>query len=286
MRYNKICIIGVGLIGGSIAKQIKAQNIAKQVIGYGRNIANLSFAKDNNIIDDYQLNIKNAISGAEIIIIATPVNSLSNILVQIKPHMSSQTILSDVGSTKCSVIKDVVNIFGDNFKNFIPAHPIAGNENSTNKYADKDLFINKKLIITPMISNTATNINAIKLLWQQIGAKVEIMDAKTHDYIFAISSHLPHLLAFSYITYMAKHSKSHYYTGGGFKDFSRIASSNDLMWADILLNNKVEILQHLKDYQQQLDLIATLIKDNKQQQLQELFSSAKKNRDSWLADIS
>jgi prephenate dehydrogenase len=276
MSY-KITIIGVGLIGGSLAKILKNSDFASEIIGFGRNDNNLQTAKNLNIIDNFTTDIKSAMD-CDIVVIATPVGVFKDILKQIKPFVKNQ-IITDVGSTKQSVERDVKSIFGSDFNNFVPAHPIAGKEKSGCESADENLFKNKKLIIT---GGKKSNKKIIQEMWLLTGAVVSEMDSKTHDDIFGLTSHLPHLLAFGLVGQMAKQKGAEKFIGGGFKDFSRIASSDSTMWADIFENNKDEVLNHLENYQQELNNLAKLIKNNEKDKYKKYFAAAKKNRDTWI----
>lgn len=280
---NKICIIGVGLIGGSVAKGLRKTNQVKHISGFGRAAASLKIAQKLGVIDDYSLDLKTAIKDAEMVIIATPVNSFSDILSLIKPHLDSQTIITDVGSTKVNIIKIARTVFGKMPINFVPSHPIAGKEKSGVEASDDGLFQGKRVILTPTAKTSSQAISKVSELWQILGAKVETMDAQQHDNLLAMTSHLPHILAFGLMDYLITNQQNACdYAAGGFKDFSRIASSDATMWRDICLNNETEIIKHIKGYQHTLDKIIGLIDDKNSTELAALFKSAKQNRDRWL----
>ncbi|HIF47126.1 prephenate dehydrogenase/arogenate dehydrogenase family protein [Candidatus Thioglobus sp.] len=280
---NRICIIGVGLIGGSFAAGLKKSNQVNTIVGYGRNEANLIKAQELMVIDEYSLDISEALKDVDLVLIATPVNSFKAILEMIKPYITEQVIVTDVGSTKASVINIAKQVFGHMPKNFIPAHPIAGKEQSGVEAAQADLFNNKRVIITPEDNSNALSVSAVSALWQSVGAKVEIMDADKHDDLLAMTSHLPHMLAFSLMDYlMSSNPDACHYAAGGFKDFSRIASSDAVMWRDICINNPDQIIKHIEGYQESLSSIAHLIKNNQPEELEKLFSDAKSARDNWL----
>ncbi len=282
---KKICIIGVGLIGGSFAVGLKKANKVDMVVGFGRNENNLIKAQELGVIDKFSLDIAQALNGVDLVLIATPVNSFKAILEMIKPHINEQMIISDVGSTKASIVKIAKEVFGEIPQNFIPAHPIAGKEQSGVEAADANLFQNKRLIITPEKNTNIDSIVIISDLWESVGAKVEIMDIEKHDDLLAMTSHLPHMLAFSLMDYlMNSNPDACHYAAGGFKDFSRIASSDAVMWRDICINNPEQIVKHIEGYQQGLDKISNLIKTNQPEALEQLFRDAKSARDSWLKD--
>ena len=280
---NKITIIGVGLIGGSLARALKERNLAKVVFGYGRDQSRLEEAQKSNIIDASSTNIKEAIDDANIVVIATPVGTFKDILGQIEPLISSNFIITDVGSTKSDIVDIVNDVLKDNSSCFIPAHPIAGKERSGFEVSDSKLFDGKKVIITPQETNSPVSIDVIDQMWKNVGADVDFMSAESHDNLLGMTSHLPHMLAFSLVNYLVdQNPNASIYAGGGFKDFSRIASGDAIMWRDICLQNKNQIMSHLKGYQSTLDDLLEAINDEDSEKLGQLFTTAKKTRDSWL----
>ena len=279
---DKVCIIGVGLIGGSFAKALKKAQLVKTIIGYDQDKDSLVLAKKKGVIDAYSVNIIKAIQGAEIIVIATPVNSIKTIFMLIKNNIFDSTTIFDTGSVKVSVIKDMRSVFAKELTNFIPTHPIAGKEKSGVDESYAELFKNKQVIITPTKASSTRAINLIVKLWQTIGAKVKFMSAQEHDDLLAMTSHLPHMLAFALMDYLINSKKSIFdYTAGGFKDFSRIASSDAVMWRDICINNSAEIIKHINGYQQILNKVTKLIINNDFNELEKLFINSKKKRDNW-----
>ena len=280
---NKITIIGVGLIGGSLARALKERNLAKVVFGYGRDQSRLEEAQKSNIIDASSTNIKEAIDDANIVVIATPVGTFKDILGQIEPLISSNVIITDVGSTKSDIVNIVNDVLRDNSGCFIPAHPIAGKERSGFEVSDSKLYDGKKVIITPQETNSPESIDVIDQMWKNVGADVDFMSAESHDNLLGMTSHLPHMLAFSLVNYLVdQNPNASIYAGGGFKDFSRIASGDAIMWRDICLQNKNQIMNHLKGYQSTLDDLLEAINDEDSEKLGQLFTTAKKTRDSWL----
>jgi len=280
---NKITIIGVGLIGGSLALALKERNLAKAVFGYGRDQTRLEEAQKSNVIDAFSTNIKEAIDEANIVVIATPVGTFKDILHQIEPLISSNVIITDVGSTKSDIVNIVNDVLKDNSSCFIPAHPIAGKERSGFEVSDSKLYDGKKVIITPQETNSPESIDVIDQMWKNVGADVDFMSAESHDNLLGMTSHLPHMLAFSLVNYLVdQNPNASIYAGGGFKDFSRIASGDAIMWRDICLQNKNQIMSHLKGYQSTLDDLLEAINDEDSEKLGQLFTTAKKTRDSWL----
>ena len=280
---NKITIVGVGLIGGSLAKALKEKNLAKTVFGYGRDRSRLEEAKKSNIIDDYSTQIEKAVNHADIIVIATPVGTFRNIFSEVKPLIVDDVIISDVGSTKTNIVDIAKEILGDKSQCFVPAHPIAGKEKSGFEASDGDLYIGKKVIITPIEDNSSESIQVIESMWKNVGAEVDFMSPQSHDDLLGMTSHLPHMLAFSLVNYLVDQNPSaSIYAGGGFKDFSRIASGDAVMWRDICLQNKDKIITHLRGYQSTVEELIDAIDNEESDKLELLFATAKKTRDSWI----
>jgi prephenate dehydrogenase len=280
---KKITIIGVGLIGGSLAKAIKNNNLAEVVFGFGRNLSRLEVAQKSNIIDQYSIDISEALDGASIVVIATPVGTFESILRELKPYITEGMIITDVGSTKTGIAKSAREILVEMASCFVPAHPIAGKEKSGFKSSDAELFLNKKVIITPLEINTDKTINSLKKLWEEVGADVDFMSAESHDELLGMTSHLPHMLAFSLVNYLITQNPSaSIYAAGGFKDFSRIASGDAVMWRDICLNNRDQIIAHIKSYQETLSALVDAIDNQDKDKLESFFRDAKTTRDSWV----
>jgi len=280
---KKVCIIGIGLIGGSLAKAIKKTHQSEIVFGYGRDEERLERAQKSNVIDQYSTDISEALDGANMVIIATPVGSYESILKEMKPHITKDMVISDVGSTKVSVIEAVKAVFDDNLYNFIPAHPIAGKEKSGFEASDANLFVNRKVIITPLENNSPESIKILAKMWEGVGAEVDFMTPQSHDDLLGMTSHLPHMLAFSLVNYLiSKNPEASVYAAGGFKDFSRIASGDTIMWRDICLHNSDAIVEHIKGYQESLNTLVDAIDSQNKEQLELLFREAKNTRDSWV----
>ena len=280
---KKITIIGVGLIGGSLARAVKKNNLAEVVFGFGRNLSRLESAQKSNIIDQYSIDISEALDGASIVVIATPVGTFESILRELKPYITEGMIITDVGSTKTGIAKAAREILVEMASCFVPAHPIAGKEKSGFESSDEELFINKKVIITPLEINTDKTINSLKKLWEDVGADVDFMSAESHDELLGMTSHLPHMLAFSLVNYLITQNPSaSIYAAGGFKDFSRIASGDAVMWRDICLNNRDQIIAHIKGYQETLSALVDAIDNQDKDKLESFFRDAKTTRDSWV----
>lgn len=290
MIFNKLCIIGVGLIGGSVARSARLQQLANTIVGYGReqDVQNLHTAKQLGVIDEYYLNIADAVANADGVLIATPVSQIESTFTLLKPLWSADTLYTDVGSTKCNVLMAAKAVFGDVPANFVAAHPIAGAEQSGVLAAVDNLFVNKRLIITPTTHTDIAALRKLQRFWQALGASVSMMDAAHHDTVLAATSHLPHILAFALVDMLGhqdEQSEIFQYAAGGFKDFTRIASSDPTMWTDICAANKSALLPLLGQLQSQLHKIQQLLIDDNYQQLFATFSYAKHARQRFLNQI-
>ncbi len=285
--FNKICIIGVGLIGGSIARAAREQGLCRNIVAFGRQsgIGNLQTAKKLGVIDEFYVDIEPAVKDADCVIVCTPVGVTEQIFRQLQPFWSNSTIYTDAGSTKASVVEAVKSVFGQVPANFIPAHPIAGAESSGVEASKADLFANKRLIITPIDSSSTDAVNIIKQFWQKIGSIVSIMDVEHHDAVLAATSHLPHILAFSLVDLLGKKDEQieiFKFAAGGFKDFTRIASSDPTMWLDICLANKKEIIPLIQQLKAELEKIEQMLADNNSKRLFETFTYARQARQRFL----
>ena len=285
--FDKLCIIGVGLMGGSVARTARLKGLSKNIVGYGRlqDLQNLETAKHLGVIDDYTLHIEVAVQDADCVVIATPVESIESILSLLQPVWSNHTIYTDVGSTKGNVVAAAQRVFGVIPNNFVLAHPIAGGEQSGVEAAVDDLFVNKRLIISPLSHTRQDALQKIQSFWEQCGSDVSMMEVHRHDAILAATSHLPHVLAFALVDMLGhqdEQSEIFNYAAGGFRDFTRIASSDPTMWRDICLANKNEIIPLLEQTKLQLDKIQCLLENNDGQQLFEIFAYANTARQRFL----
>ncbi len=285
--FKKLCIIGIGLIGGSIARAARDQGLCQHIVAYGREkgIKNLQAAKNLGVIDEFYFDLETAVKDADCVIIATPVGVIEQVFRQLKPFWNEQTIYSDAGSTKLSVIQAAENVFTQVPANFIPAHPIAGAERSGVEASRPDLFKHKRLIITPLDSSSSEALNKIVRFWEKIGSLVSIMDVEHHDAVLAATSHLPHVLAYSLVNLLGKKDEKieiFRYAAGGFKDFTRIASSDPTMWLDICLANKQEIIPLIQQLKAELGNIENMLADNNSQEIFETFTYAKQARQRFL----
>lgn len=282
IHFKKTAIIGVGLIGGSIAIVLRQNGITKNIIGIGRGIKNLETAKKLGVVDEWTQDAKQGVKDADLVIIATPVASIAKIVKDISPSLKNGAIITDVGSVKKSILDEIESFLPDAI-HFIAGHPIAGTENAGVEAAFLTLFQNRKCILTPTKKTNSNALEKIKAIWEIAGSQVVIMDALKHDKILAAVSHLPHIAAYSLVNAVADMKDLDEnilnYSAGGFKDFTRIASSPPEMWRDICLLNKDAILDVIHRFQETLKNLKTMIEKSDKEGLTKEFEKAKEVRD-------
>jgi len=282
-KINKLTIFGVGLIGGSLALALKKAGYCKTIVGCSRREEHLQRAVELNVIDSYTLDPKEAVQGADMILLAVPLRAIQPVLESFVDALEEGAVITDAGSAKGSVVNAARNAFGGKLsENFVPGHPIAGREKSSVEAAIVDLYIDQKVILTPVKETASEAIARVKEMWEASGAIIETLDINQHDHVLAATSHLPHILAYSFVNTL---SKSEYgddvfaFTAGGFKSFSRTASSDPVMWRDICLENRDAIVKYLDDFQQDLADLSEKIKDSDGEALMKVFTNSKKTRD-------
>lgn len=282
MTQQKLCIIGVGLIGGSLARAARNEGAFQEIIGCSRNVEHLRHAVKLGVIDRFETDISKAVEGCDMVVLAVPLGAMRPVFEQLANAIPSKAIITDVGSAKKCVIEDARNALGNDFSNFVPGHPIAGTEKSGVEASFAELFQNRRVILTPTTETNADAVGKVRALWESVGAKVTDMDASHHDEILAATSHLPHILAYTLVDTLAgmnEHNEIFQYAAGGFRDFTRIASSDPVMWRDICMANRDAILKALDRYQHGLTALSQVIRDQDGDSLLELFERAKLARD-------
>ncbi len=284
---KQLTIIGVGLIGGSLARALKRAGAVDEVVGAGRDVQHLQQALTLGVVDRIETDLAMAVQGADIVVVATPVGATETVFRSIAPGLSADTILTDVGSTKASVVAAAQAAFGQLPENFVPAHPIAGTEKSGVEASFAELFEGRRIILTPTENSAPQAIIRVRAMWEQTGAEVVETDVEHHDDVLAATSHLPHLLAFSLVDTLAKldaKQEIFEYAAGGFRDFSRIASSDPEVWHDICLHNSAALLKMLERFEVDLDKLRQAIADNDSDYLLQVFRRAKAARDQFCED--
>ncbi len=282
----RLCIIGVGLIGGSLALAARRSGLYGSITGFDTDAENLRQALHLGIIEQAPESIATAVQAADLVVIATPVGAINQILTQLRPVWNQHCVYTDVGSTKQSVIGDAKGVFGEVPENFVGGHPIAGTESSGPNAAYAELFDSKQVILTPLQSTQQSAIKIVRTLWEQAAqAKVTEMQAQHHDHLLAATSHFPHVAAYALVNLLSRQSESEQifqFAASGFRDFTRIASSDPRMWTDICLANRQQIVELLKSYQNELGELVQLLEDSSAETLHERFSSAKNSRERFL----
>ncbi|HAI69758.1 MAG TPA: prephenate dehydrogenase/arogenate dehydrogenase family protein [Gammaproteobacteria bacterium] len=282
MFIQRLTIIGVGLIGGSLARALKRAGACGEIVGCGRNTANLQHAIELGVIDRYDTNPAVAVKDADRVVVAVPLGAMADLFAVIRDALSPQAIITDVGSAKGTVVADAREHLGQHLSRFVPGHPIAGTEKSGVAASFAELFENHRVILTPLPETDSTAHAKIKTMWQLTKAEVIDMSVEHHDEVLAATSHLPHLLAYSLVDTLAKmeeRSEIFQYAAGGFRDFTRIASSDPRMWHDITLANREAILKVLDRFNTNLAELADAIRQGESQEIENTFSRAKAARD-------
>jgi len=281
---KRIAIIGVGLIGGSLARALKSVHAVTTVVGYGRDENNLKKAVQLGVIDKYSLNIVDVVTDADIVVLATPLSTADKLFAEMSNALKKTVIVTDVGSAKGSIVKSARENLGDLFTRFVPGHPIAGKEESGVEASCAELFNAHRVILTPVAETDPEALNLITEMWKLTGAEVLNLDVENHDTILAATSHLPHMLAYALVDCLSRMQESDSifeFAAGGFADFTRIASSHPRMWHDICFSNRVQLLNVMDQFDQHLNKIRAAIKDNDSDALLELFERAKTSRDNF-----
>ncbi|QFY45008.1 prephenate dehydrogenase/arogenate dehydrogenase family protein [Candidatus Methylospira mobilis] len=285
----RIGIIGVGLIGGSIARAARLQGVATEIIGFDSCSKNLLEALRLGVVDRIAESASAAAEQADLVVIAVPVGVTQTLFESLKPIWSDQVLYTDAGSTKLDVLAAARRCFGRVPENFVPGHPVAGAESSGVGAASDSLFVNKRVILTPHPDNDDAAVKKISAFWSALGGRVSLMDAAHHDAVLAATSHLPHVLAFALVHLLGckdDQQEIFQYAAGGFRDFTRIASSDPRMWADICLANRDFILPLIEDLSRELREVSEIIKlDDNPEHLLHYFSDARKARQRFLDQL-
>ncbi|WP_419342604.1 prephenate dehydrogenase [Achromobacter sp. PD1] len=278
-----LAVVGVGLIGGSFAAALRRAGQVGRVLGVGRNAQSLARAVELGLIDE-AASAEEAAARADLILLATPVGGLGDVLSRMRAHLRSDTVLTDGGSTKAEVVEAARVALGDRVAQFVPGHPIAGAERSGPEAADACLYRKRTVILTPLAENGESSLELVRRAWQACGADVIDMDADAHDRVLASVSHLPHLLSAVYMEQVAEAADAATrlaLAGSGFRDFTRIAAGSPEMWRDIFLSNRDAMLAELADVRAVLDRAERAIADGDGAALLTLLDTAARARRNW-----
>ncbi len=282
--FEQLGLIGCGLMGGSFALALKRAKLVKRVVGYSKSPSTTERARQLGVIDVAAPSALLAVSGADIVLLAVPVAASEATFKAIRHGIASETLVMDVGSTKGDVIEAARNGLQRQFANFVPAHPIAGKELSGIEHAEASLFNGRQVVLTPVKTTLRSNVQRASQVWSGIGAHVVTMTHEEHDAAFAAVSHLPHLLAFAYTNAIASQPQGDRFlslAGPGFRDFSRIAASDPVMWRDVLLANRQQVLEQSQAFRKALEDLETLMTAGDLQGLEQSIAAASKTRAAW-----
>jgi len=282
---ERLCIIGVGLIGGSLARALREAGYCGSVVGAGRNPENLRLAVELGVIDSYETDLARAVAGADMVMVAVPLGAMEPVFRAIRGNLADGAVLTDAGSAKVSVIEAARRAFGELPANFVPGHPIAGIEQSGVVASLPGLYRNRRVILTPLPETAAAATRRVRDMWEVAGAEVVDMDPVHHDEVLAATSHLPHVLAFTLVESLARlHDKAEIfeYAAGGFRDFTRIASSDPVMWRDICLANGAAIQQMIERFIGDLQVLDAAVEARDDDRLLQIFTDAKAARDRFV----
>lgn len=283
-KFKKIVIFGVGLIGGSFALALRKANAVGEVVGFGRSAATLQQAQQLGLIDRIGQDISAEVGDADLILLATPVGQMAELFVRIAPHLGTHTLITDGGSTKSDVVREAYAKLGKKVAQFVPAHPIAGDEQSGPAAARASLYQGKKVVLTPLPENSAQSVARVRKAWELCGAAVSELTPQQHDEVFAAVSHLPHLLAFALAHDLAQRDNRELllsFAASGFRDSTRLAASSPEMWRDICLANRDALLKELKVYIAELTQMSDALAAGDAAQLEQTFRTARELRAGW-----
>lgn len=284
---EKLAIIGVGLIGSSLSLALKRAAAVGQVVGYGRNRQNLEKGVELGVLDAIGEDIAGCVDGADMIVVAVPLGAMRAVFAELATSAATDAVITDVGSAKGSVVAAARAEFGARLPRFVPGHPIAGTEKSGVEAGFANLYQGRRVILTPLDETDADASEKVTRMWRDCGAIVECLSVEHHDKVLAATSHLPHMLAYAlvhHLSHLNDHEEIFRYAAGGFRDFTRIASSDPVMWRDVCLSNGAALLELIRQYQQELDRIAHAIEAGDAERLLKLFGRAKSERDSLIGN--
>jgi len=284
---DKLAIIGVGLIGSSLSLALKQIGAVGEVIGYGRNRDNLVKGVELGVLDRFEASIAATVKDADIVVVAVPMGAMSAVFGELAGNTRGDAIITDVGSSKGAVVKAAMAALGDDFIRFVPGHPIAGTEKSGVEAGFASLYQGRRVILTPLPQTSPEATARIDAMWRDCGASIEYLDIEHHDKVLAATSHLPHMLAFALVHHLSNlndHEEIFRYAAGGFRDFTRIASSDPVMWRDVCIANSDALIDLIEQYQDELDRVKLAIRDGDGEELLRLFSRAKSERDSLIGN--
>ena len=285
MLFSRVAVLGVGLIGGSFALALKQAKACAHVVGAGRSAANLGLALERGVIDSIAADAVAAAHGADLVLLAAPVAQFPKLLRDVASVLGPKAVVTDGGSTKRDVVTAARAALGRKIAQFVPAHPIAGAEKSGAGAASAELYRDRRVVLTPLPENQDSTIRRVQDAWAACGARITRMDPEEHDAVLGAVSHLPHVLAYALVHELAARENGAQlfsYAAGGFRDFTRIASSHPEMWRDICIANRDRLLIELRRYGEKVNTIQKLLEAGDAAGLEKLFAEARAARDQWI----
>lgn len=280
-----LAVIGVGLIGGSLARALRAAGVVGQIVGCGRGRENLERAVELGVIDRYTHDVAEAVADADLVFLAVPLGAMRDTFATLRGSLRADALVTDGGSAKGSVVDDCRAAAPELLARFVPGHPIAGTERNGVEASFAELYHNRRVILTPLAENPAGAVQRVRAMWEACGAEVSEMSVQHHDEVLAATSHLPHMLAFGLVDMLSRlkeNDEVFRYAAGGFRDFTRIASSNPVMWRDICIANRAALSPMLAAFAQEMNELARTISASDGEALRAIFERAKAARDRYI----
>ncbi len=281
---ERLCVIGVGLIGGSLARALRDAGHVREIVGASRDPVHLQRAVDLGVIDHFDTDLAAAVQGADMVFVSVPLGAMGTVFRSISHALPEGAVVTDGGSAKASVVADINAAVGKVPAWFVPGHPIAGTEQSGVEASFSSLYQDRRVILTPLDETDPAAVDRVRSMWEAAGATVSEMEVAHHDEVLAATSHLPHALAYTLVESLARMSEQREifeYAAGGFRDFTRIASSDPVMWRDICLANREALLHMLERFSHDLNNLSDAIQANDGERILQIFSDAKSARDGF-----
>lgn len=284
MPWEKVTLVGVGLLGGSLGRALRSRRLARSVVGWVRRKATISESISCGAVDQATLDPAEAVSGADLVVLCTPLEAMRPLMEQLLPHLREGALVTDVGSVKGLVTGEFESILASHSAEFIGSHPMAGGENGGVGESSEELFDKAVCVVTPRPSSSKSAVNRISKLWEDVGARVMILDPATHDELVSRCSHLPHVLSVLLARYVLGSSADPRLGGlcaGGFRDTTRIAAGDVTMWQDILIQNRARVITALNEYLVELAGLRDLLVAGDDEGLKDILSEARERRLDW-----